>query len=383
MQVLLKDIIRVHYGKALRAEERQATGLVSVYGSSGKVGHHSEPLFSFPSIIIGRKGSVGAITFAPQGGWVIDTAFYVEIIDTQKLDLRYLYYALRDVNLAKHTITTSIPGINRDDIYTTTIPLPPLAEQQRIAAILDKADALREKRRQALAKLDALLQSVFLEMFGDPVTNPKGWEIRKLKDLSNLITDGVHAKPNYTDEGVPFISVKDITTGRLYFDDCKFVSVEDHRKFTQRCKPELHDILYTKVGATYGRAVIVDTKEEFSLYVSVSLIKPKKEIIDPSFLQAVMNSPGIKRQADKCIKGIGVPDLHLIEIKNFLIPLPPRNVQMDFVMKVNAIYRLIEEQKTQLLKVEALFSSLQQRAFNGELFAEKAAAAIQQELFAE
>ena len=99
---------------------------------------------------------------------------YAEIIKPKKLNLCFFFYALKNSNLERWTITTSIPGINRDDIYKTKIPLPPIDEQRRIAAILDQADAIRRKRQKAIALTDELLRSTFLEMFGDPVINPSG-----------------------------------------------------------------------------------------------------------------------------------------------------------------------------------------------------------------
>jgi type I restriction enzyme, S subunit len=145
-------------------------------------------LIDYPTIIIGRKGSVGAITYAPQGGWPIDTTFYVEPREGVDVSFRYLFYALSAIDLARHTITTSIPGLNRDDLYATIVYMPPLAEQWRIAAVLDKAATLRRQRQQAIAKLDTLLQAVFLDMFGDPVTNPKGWEVKKLREVGEIVT---------------------------------------------------------------------------------------------------------------------------------------------------------------------------------------------------
>lgn len=182
-------------------------------------------------------------------------------------------------------------------------------------------------------------KSQFVEMFGD--IKDTEYNVSKLNDLANLITDGEHRKPNYTISGKPFISVVNITTGELKFDDCKYVSEDDNNKFRRRCNPELNDILYTKVGATYGRSAIVDTNIDFSLYVSVCLIKPKKEIINPLFLMHSLRQPYVKTQADKCIKGIGVPDLHLIEIKNFNIIVPPIELQNQFA----EIVKQIDKQK--------------------------------------
>ena len=257
--------------------------------------------------------------------------------------------------------------VSRDSLLGLQIPLPPLAEQRRIAEVLDQAEALRAKRRATLAQLDSLTQSIFLDLFGDPVANPKGVKVVRLADVTTRVTDGVHLKPTYTESGIPFISVKDITTGKLVFDDCKFISAEDHGRFTKRCKPERLDILYTKVGATYGRPAIIETDREFSIYVSVCLIKPRKEIVDPYFLTAALATSAVKKQADRRIKGIGVPDLHLDQIQSFLIPLPLLSQQREFARRIGAVEKLKTAQRASLAELDALFASLQHRAFRGEL----------------
>ena len=143
-------------------------------------------------------------------------------------------------------------------------------------------------------------------MFGDLRTNTNNFEIVNLESLTNKITDGVHSKPEYTSEGVPFISVKDMNKGKLEFAECKYISEEAHNKYIKRCKPEKGDVLYTKVGATYGISAIVDTYEEFSLYVSVALLKLKKEIANHIYIREALRSVDVKRQADRQVKGIGV-----------------------------------------------------------------------------
>lgn len=167
-------------------------------------------------------------------------------------------------------------------------------------------------------------------MFGDPIANPMGWDVNKLSDLSWRISDGVHAKPQYTESGKPFISVTNMNTGVLDFTDCKYVSEEAYQKMIKTTHPEKGDVLYTKVGATYGIPAYVDTNIPFCLYVSVCLIKPKHELIDARFLAESMRMPYVKKQADDRIKGIGVPDLHLQEIKDFFIICPPRQLQEQF-----------------------------------------------------
>ena len=168
-------------------------------------------------------------------------------------------------------------------------------------------------------------------MFGDPVENPKDFDKCPLMSLAKKITDGVHKKPVYTKTGKPFISVTNINRGVIDFTDCKFVSEEAYQAMIKTTYPERGDVLYTKVGATYGIPAYVDTDAQFGLYVSVCLIKPKHDLIDARFLTESMRMEYIKKQADDRIKGIGVPDLHLQEIKSFEVLCPPRELQEQFV----------------------------------------------------
>jgi type I restriction enzyme S subunit len=286
-----------------------------------------------------------------------------------KLDASFLLHILRNgyAKFQARGVGSTFINISSEELSKFEVPALPLSEQQRIAEVLDRAEALRAKRRAALAHLDTLTESIFFNLFGDPTTNPKGMTVVKLSELTTRITDGVHQKPNYTESGLPFISVKDITSGVLSFEDCKFVSQDDHNKFTKRCKPEKNDILYTKVGATYGRPALVDTDREFSIYVSVCLIKPKKELVDPTFLFSALGTSAIKRQADNRIKGIGVPDLHLDQIQSFRIPLPSLSEQRDFSRRIAALEKLKIAHRASLAELDALFAVLQHRAFRGEI----------------
>jgi type I restriction enzyme S subunit len=298
---------------------------------------------------------------------LIDNNAMAAVPDVSRVSSRYLYHVLRTIDFYRLSAGKTVPSIRKSVLQQVPIPLPPLAEQKRIAAVLDKADDLRGKRRQALATLDTLLQSVFLDMFGDPVTNPKGWPVVTLGEISTKITDGVHLKPNYMPSGVPFISVKDVSSGRLIFEKCKYVSQEDHEKMFSRCNPERGDILYTKVG-TYGIPVIVDSDREFSLYVSVALVKPERSRVDSMFLREAMAGYGIRRQAVKAIKGIGVPDLHLVEIRKFRLPLPPLTKQQEFCRRCDSAIRMRDRLIANQEQLDTLFAALQSAAFAGTLF---------------
>ena len=214
---------------------------------------------------------------------------------------------------------------------TYEIPVFDERKQAEIVAVLDRISTQVANRQEQLELFEQLVKSRFIELFGDPIDNPKAFPVRKLKTLSRKISDGVHAKPQYTETGRPFLSVVNINKGVINFDGCKFVSEEAYQKMIKSTHPERGDVLYTKVGATYGIPAYVDTDTEFCLYVSVCLIKPLHEEINSRFLSLSMGMPYVKRQADSRIKGIGVPDLHLNQISEFNILCPPRALQEQFI----------------------------------------------------
>ena len=257
----------------------------------------------------------------------------------------------------------TIKGIKIDVVANIDVPEIDYATQRKVAATLNQIDTLIVLRKQQLEKLDELVKARFVEMFGDPVTNPKGYEKYKLENLARKISDGVHLKPDYTETGRPFLSVVNINKGVINFENCKYVSEDAYQKMIKSTHPERGDVLYTKVGATYGIPAYVDTDIAFCLYVSVCLIKPKREAINPRFLSLSMEMPYVKHQADRRIKGIGVPDLHLNQISEFEILCPPLKEQDIFIYFVE---RLDEEKRVvqqSLEKLELMKKALMQEYF--------------------
>jgi type I restriction enzyme S subunit len=229
------------------------------------------------------------------------------VFDKVDIDKGYFVHAVSQKieEMVSKTHGSTMKHIVKGDFERTVIPFPELTEQQHIAAVLDKANDLIADRKQQLEQLDLMVKSRFVEMFGEPESNPMGWEVNKLGDIATKVTDGVHAKPNYTTEDMPFISVVNINREVINFANCKYVSIADYEKMVKSTNPEKGDILYTKVGATYGIPTYVDTEEKFCLYVSVCLIKPNHSKINSRFLFNQMRMPFIKQQADRRISGIG------------------------------------------------------------------------------
>ncbi len=175
-----------------------------------------------------------------------------------------------------------------------------------------------------------------------PFDIPESWEWCRLGSVLEKLTDGAHKTPRYVDKGVPFLSVKDISSGKIKFDTCKFISLEEHEKLYARCNSEYGDILLTKVGTT-GIPVIVDTKIEFSLFVSVALLKFNKNYIYNKYLQILINSPLVQGQAVKNTKGVGNKNWVMRDIAKTLVVLPPFLEQKRIVAKIEEVLPLVEE----------------------------------------
>jgi type I restriction enzyme S subunit len=246
------------------------------------------------------------------------------------------------------------------------IPVPSFEDQQRIATILDHADSIRRKNRQILEKYNELAQSVFYEMFGDPIKNTFNYQIITLKEACYSIKDGPHLSPKYVERGIPFISVNNIIKGFWDFSNLKFISQRDHELFNKKCNPRKGDILYSK-GGTTGFAKYIDIDLEFSNWVHLAVLKFDREKINGRFLESMLNSPYCYSQSQLLTRGIANRDLVLGQMAKIKLLSPPIELQKKF----SDINENIENQKVYvkqcLQKSEDLFQSLLQRAFRGEL----------------
>ncbi len=169
---------------------------------------------------------------------------------------------------------------------------------------------------------------------------PDTWVWTRIGDILYKLTDGVHQRPNYTNEGVPFLSVKDMSQGTIDFSDCKYISLEDHEKIYPRCNSEYGDVLLSKVGTT-GVPAIVETKEIFDLFVSVALLKFNHKMINQDFLRYLIMSPIVQQQVSINTRGVGNKNWVLRDIAGTLIPLPPKEQQNKIANMLSKLLFLI------------------------------------------
>lgn len=190
-----------------------------------------------------------------------------------------------------------------------------------------------------------------------PFAIPESWEWVRLGQVVKSLTDGTHVTPKYVDSsGVPFLSVKNISSGKVDFSNCKYITEDEHRILSKRCNPEFGDILLTKVGTT-GIPVLVDTNREFSLFVSVALLKVFPQRLSPRFLVFELQSPLVQEQARINTKGVGNKNWVMRDIAKTLLPLPPLAEQERIVTALDALLPKISEYEKSETKIYQLKSS--------------------------
>ena len=300
---------------------------------------------------------------------IVSTGFLV-LRPKINADSKYLFHLLKSSNFQndKDKLCTGATqkAINNSNFEKLEIPLPNLATQQRIAAILDQSDAIIQNNRAIVQKYDALTQSLFLDMFGDPVKNEKGWEIRKMEEISLKITDGTHQSPKFLKEGIPFLLVSNIVNNKINYKTNKFISEEDFETLNKRTPIEIGNILLTSVGS-YGNPAIIESQMKFAFQRHIAFIKPNHSMINYHFLFHFLKSDLIKREIDKKVKGAAQKTYNLVELKKLRIILPPITLQNQFAERVAMIEAQKQQAQLELAKSEELFQSLLQRAFKGEL----------------
>lgn len=295
--------------------------------------------------------------------------------DAKKLSAEYLVHFLRtkQEHFSKHARGATIQGITREVVADLEIPLPPLEEQRRIAAILDQAETLRTQRRQALAHLDTLTQSLFLDMFGDPVVNPKGWEKVPLTNTCKS-PDDIRCGPfgtqllrsEFKTEGVPLWGIKNVNA-RFELPTHEFVDERTATRLSQY-SIEPGDIVMTRKGTVGNCAVYPDSFPAGVMHSDLLRLRVSPRLCHSAFLSHQLHySQDVAWQMSLISGGAVMPGINVSRLKSLLVLLPPLALQQTFATRIQAIEVLKATHRTALAQLDALFVSLQQRAFAGKL----------------
>lgn len=292
------------------------------------------------------------------------------LLPTGGCDPNYLYYFLQSIKdeLIRRGVGGAQPNISAGIIKKIQIPIPPLATQNKIAAILDAANDHLQKTRQLLTKYNELAQSIFLEMFGDPVTNPKGWDfvhLHELIDKKRGISYGVVQRGDHEDDGVPLIRIRDLIEGSYNVDNLVRTNKANSDKYKRTI---LHGGEFLiSIRGTVGKISIAPEKAKgWNITREVAIIPVVKDI-EKDFLLHFLRSQGAQSKILGDVKGVAQSGINLKDLRDLLIFMPPKSNQLKFVNLVQNISNQKAQALEELVKAEELFNSLLQKSFKGEL----------------
>ena len=297
--------------------------------------NNGELLFSWSG---SRGTSFGAHIWKGQKA-VLNQHIFKVGFDESRATKMYLLHAL---NKAVVEVEENLHGgvglvhITKGNLERIQIPLPPLEVQKEVVAEIEGYQKVINGARAVL------------DHYRPHIPIHPDWPILELSEVTTKITDGAHFTPTYVDDGVPFLRVTDITESST---SKKFIPREEHEELIKRCRPEKGDVLYSKNG-TIGIAKLVDWDWEFSIFVSLCLIKPKKELLDPHYLKCFLNSDTAYAQATARSKSGTVTNLHLVDIKTIKIPVPPLATQQSIVAEIEAEQALVAANRELITRFE-------------------------------
>lgn len=360
----LGDVIELAYGKSLPKGVRAVEGKIPVYGSNGITGWHDQALVDESTIIVGRKGSAGAIQLVQEPCYPIDTTYFVRVRQGFEAETKFLFYLLSRLDLSRLKTATGVPGLNRDDAYRELISLPPLPEQRRIVDLLSRAEGIVRLRREAEKKAAELIPALFNDMFGDPATNPKGWPVTKISDLCSVQTGATPSRENlqYYDGGeTPWVKTGEIK-GKTITKTDEFIT--ESAVLSTNCKVFPIGTIVVAMygqGQTRGRSAVLGIPAATNQACAAIL---PTDSVTVAYMFCFLQTQ--YEQLRSMARGGNQANLNLAMIKSYQIALPPLTLQAKFAEKLDAIRSIHIQQSTATAKAQATFDALLADAFKAK-----------------
>lgn len=337
------------------------SGIYPIYGASGFITNVDFYQQENSYIAVVKDGAgIGRIMKLPAKSSVIGTMQY--IIPNDTVDISYLAYAMEHMNLSKYFTGATIPHIYFKDYQKEELSLPPLDEQRKIAAVLDKVSSLIAKRRQQLDKLDELIKARFVEMFGDPVTNPNQWEKVPLSDLADVRIGPFGSllhKEDYIAGGHPLVNPSHILDDKIVVDKKLSVSEQKYAEL-EPYHLKIGDVVMGRRGEM-GRCAVV--QYEGLLCGTGSLLIRTKGNVTADYIQKIISFPSFKKTIEDMAVGQTMPNLNVPIVSNFQIIKPPLQVQKKYYQFVEQTEKIKTTISESLEKLETLKKALMQEYF--------------------
>lgn len=330
--------------------------------------------FPINTLFLAMYGSVGKVAISKKEMSTNQAILGINIIDEKVLDIKYLkfWFYNTKTELLDKAVGVALKNISLGLVKNLEIPLPPLATQKAIAEKLDKADALRKKDQELLKQYDELAQSIFIDMFGDPVQNEKGWELKELGEYLDVLTD-YHAngsyeilKENVTLLDEPNFALMVRTTdleNKNFYDNVKYID-EKAYLFLEKSKVYENDIIINKIGSAGNVYLMPKLEIPVSLGMNAFLLRFNGNYLTQIFVYFLLSSSYGKREMDKRIKGAVTKTIRKDALKEIPIFVPPIELQNQFAEKIKNIEAQKELVKKQAEASENLFQALLQESFS-------------------
>lgn len=367
----LGRIANVNWGDTSVTKKSYIDSGYQAFSAAGPDGFLPDYDFEEPGLVLSAIGARCGKCFKATGRWkAIKNTITITASKEQKISIDYLYYIANNEGFWPKRGMAQ-PFIGLGDARKVQIPLPPLAEQKRIAAILDAADVLRVKRRESLAQLDILLHSTFLKMFGDSDESVSIGEMLANGTLKSH-KDGNHGSlypraQEFAEHGVPFLSAKSISDdGSLLPSEVQFLKEEKARTLKIGWIED-GDVLLAH-NASVGKTFLYRGEYEKALIgTSLTAFRPNLEVLDPAYLLGALRSQGFQQQLFLNMGQTTRNQVPITAQRRLTIPIPPLNLQRRFAAIVKSVEQQKARMRAHLTELDTLFASLQSRAFNGEL----------------
>lgn len=329
----------------------------------------NEYAFDTEAVLIAGNGDLNVKYY--QGKFnAYQRTYVIQNKDKEKLSMKYLYYFIETYmdRLRRDAIGGIIKYIKIGHLTDAEIPLPSLDGQIRIAHLLGKVEGLIAQRKQHLQQLDDLLKSVFLEMFGDPVRNEKGWEPGTSQIYAEMVTVGVVVKPasHYVERGVIALRSLNIKPNRLDLSDLVYFSQKSNDGVLSKSRLKANDVVVVRTGKT-GTAAVIPASLDGANCIDLIIVRPKRAKIHPEFLTCLLNSErGMALVSSLEVGGIQ-KHFNVGALNKIPFPLPPIELQNQFAALVEKVEGIKSNYQHSLTNIEALYGALSQKAFKGKL----------------
>ena len=326
------DVLDIQNGRNQRQVEN-ANGKYPIYGSGGVMGRATDFICDAETVVIGRKGSINNPIFVDEPFWNVDTAFGL-VAHRDVLLPKYLFYFCVNFDFERLNTTVTIPSLTKANLLQIEINVPDMDEQRHVVSVLDKICRLTDLQQQELHNLDQLVKSRFIELFGDPVSNPRNLPITSLGELSDLITKG--ASPSwqgfsYTDDESQtlFVTSENVREGYIDISNPKYIEDGFNAK-QKRSVLKKGDFLINIVGASIGRAAQFNLDCKANINQAAALVRVTDKRIRDKYLLIYLNSEKALQMYDSMKSDTGRANLSLQDIGSLSILIPPVEEQIAF-----------------------------------------------------